>query len=132
MRGEDLVHGFREILQEMTAVGDLGGGGGALPGTVGIGLRPITRDHFHTRRLPEPRRQGRGGAIGEERDRLAALEIDEYRAIGLALPHRQIVHAEDGGARDRWDRQSAEPTQEGATADGHAQAPAELCTCRPA
>jgi hypothetical protein len=125
MCGEDLVQSFRQVLQEMKAVSDLDGGGGTLVCAVGIGFRPITRDHLHSRMLPEPLRQGRRGAIGKERDRLAALEIDQHRAIGLAFQHREIVHAEDDGARDSWDRQPAEHAQEGATTDGHAQATAE-------
>ena len=114
----------------MKAVGDLDGGVGTLPGTVGIGFLPITRDHLILRTLPEPPRQGLGRAIGEECDRLAALEIDEYCAEGVAFPHRKIVHAEHSGTGQRRDRQPAEHAQEGATAHGPAQAPAELCACR--
>jgi len=38
MRGEDLLQRCREVLQEMKPVGDLEGRGGALPGTLRIGL----------------------------------------------------------------------------------------------
>jgi hypothetical protein len=38
MRGKHLGEGFPEILQQMKAVGDLGGRGRPLSGPVGIGL----------------------------------------------------------------------------------------------
>ena len=42
---EHLVKGFGEVLQEVKAIGDLDGLGGALSGFVRIGSRPISGDH---------------------------------------------------------------------------------------
>ena len=113
MGGEDLVQGFREVLEEMKAVGDLDGCGCPLMRAIGVGFRPIPRDDLHARMLLEPMGQGLRGAIGEQRHRPMALEIDQDRAIGLAFPQREIVHAEDGGTREGRDRQPAEHAQEG-------------------
>lgn len=100
MGGADLIQGFRQVLEEVQPVGDLDRRGCALVRAIGVRLRAITGDDLHPRMLLEPVGQGLGDAIWEERDRLAALQINEYRAIALAFPHREIVHAEDGGARE--------------------------------
>jgi hypothetical protein len=42
----------------MKAIGDLGGGRGAVTRPVGVGGRAVARDHPDTRMLPEPLRQG--------------------------------------------------------------------------
>jgi hypothetical protein len=126
MGGEDLVQGFCEVLEEMKSVGHLEGRGRALMRAIGVGFRPIPRDHLHPWMLSEPVGQGLGGTIREERYRLAALQIDQHRAIALAFPQGEIVHAEDWGTHKGQDWQPTEHAQEGATADGHAQATAEL------
>ena len=108
MHGEDLVQSFSEILQQLKTVRDLGGFGCPLVRAISIGFRPITGDDLHPQMFPEPLGQRLGGAIREERDRLAALQIDQHRAIGLAFPHREIVHTEHGGSCQRRNRQPAE------------------------
>ena len=47
--------------------------------------------------LPQPRGQGLGRTLRQKGHGLAALHIDQDRAIALAFPQRDIVHAEDGG-----------------------------------
>jgi hypothetical protein len=42
---EHLVEGFRKVLQQVQAIGHLERGGGALPGPVRIGSKPIPGDH---------------------------------------------------------------------------------------
>jgi len=54
-----------------------------------------------------------------------ALQINQDRAIGLACPHGNIVHAEDRGTGEGREWQPAAHAQEGATTDRHAQATAE-------
>ena len=85
MRGEHLGQGFRQVLQEMKTVRDLGGGGGPLARTLSIRLRAVTRDDLHPWMLPEPLRHGVRGAIREQRHRLAALQVHQDRAIGLII-----------------------------------------------
>jgi hypothetical protein len=86
MRGASLVERFGEVLQYMQAVRDLRRCRGSLVGTMGIGLRAIAGDARDARMLLEPLGQRLGTAIGEEPDRLAALQIDQHGAIGLAVP----------------------------------------------
>ena len=131
MCGEDLGQRFCQVLEQRQTIGDLERCGCSWGGAIGGGFRPITRDHLPPRMLPEPVRPALSGAIREERHRLAAFQIDEHRARGLTVPHREIVHTEHGGSGPPRDRQPAEHAQDGATADGHAQATAELCTRSP-
>jgi len=92
MRGEDLLQGFRQVLQEMETVRDLRGVGRALACTLGIRARPIPRDDLHPGMLPQPLRDGLGGTIREEFHGLAACEIHQDRAIRMPFPQRKIVH----------------------------------------
>jgi hypothetical protein len=124
-RGEDLVQRVRQVLTQRTTVRPLGRRRRPVGCAVGGRWRPVTRAHLHPRRLPAPRCYGRGRALGAQRHRLAALESHAPRARRLACPPRTIVAAEDRGSGPRRDRQPAEHAQAGATAAGHAQAPAE-------
>ena len=105
----------------MKAVRDLGGRGCPLARALGIGARPIPRDHLHPWVLPEPLRHGLGGAIREERHGLAALQIDQDRAIRVAFPQGEIIHPEHRGRGQRRDRLPAEQAQQGVPA--HRQVP---------
>jgi hypothetical protein len=125
MRGEDLIQGFRQVLEEVKPVGNLDGRGCPLVRAIGVRWRPITGNDLHPRMLLEPVGQGLSRAIGEKRHRLMALQIDQHRAIDLAFPHSKIVHAEDRRTGEGRDEQPAEHAQEGATADSYTQAPAE-------
>jgi hypothetical protein len=100
MAGEHLVQRSCQVLEQMKTVGDLDRRGCALVRAIGVSFRVIPRNHLHPRMLLEPLGQGLGGTIWEESDRLAALQINEYRAIALAFPPREIVHTEDRGARE--------------------------------
>ncbi len=63
--------------------------------------------------LPEPLRDGVGRPIREECDRVAALQIDQHRAIRLAFAQGEIIHAENGGRGERRGRLLAEQAQQG-------------------
>ena len=102
LRREHLGQRFREILDEMEAVRDLGGRRGPLTRPVSVGARPIPRDHFDSRMRPEPVRQGVGGALGQERHGAAALLVPQDRAIRLPFPQGKIVDAQNGGGGTRW------------------------------
>jgi hypothetical protein len=112
MGEKHLVQGFPEILQQMKAVRDLRGCRGPLPRALGLGSRAIPCDHLAPWRLLEPLRDGVGGTIREERDRGAALQIDQPRAIRLAFAQGAIIHAEDGGRGKRRGRLPAEQAQQ--------------------
>jgi hypothetical protein len=83
-----------------------------LPRALGLGSRAIPCDHLAPWRLLEPLRDGVGGTIREERDRGAALQIDQPRAIRLAFAQGAIIHAEDGGRGKRRGRLPAEQAQQ--------------------
>jgi hypothetical protein len=85
MLGEDLLHGLGAMTQERNAIGDLRGGGGAVPCPVGVGGRAIPRAHLHARVGLEPLRERVALAVREQGDGLAALPVDENRAIGVAF-----------------------------------------------
>ena len=68
--------------------------------------------------LPEPLRQGLGRAIRQESHRLAALQIDQDRAIGLAFPQGEIVHPEHGGGGRDGTGSLTEHAQQGVAAYG--------------
>ncbi len=122
MHGEHLRQGFREVLEQMKAVRDLGRRGGSLACALRIGLGAVTRDDLHPRMLPEPLRHGVGGALGQERHGVVALLIDQHRARGLAFPQGEIVHTQHGRSGVRRDGETAQQTQQGIPA--HHQVPA--------
>jgi hypothetical protein len=64
----------------------------------------------------EPLRDGVGATIREERDRGAALQINQYGAIRLAFAQGEIIHAEDSGCGKRRGRLPAEQAQQGVPA----------------
>ena len=94
VRAEHLVQRFPEILQQMKTVRDLGGRRRPVPCAVGIGGRPIPRDDLHPGVLPEPLGYGLGGALREQGHGLAALEIDQDRAVGVPFAQGEIVDAQ--------------------------------------
>jgi hypothetical protein len=104
MGEKHLVQGFPEILQQMKAVRDLRGCRSPVPRALSIGRRAIARDDLAPWMLPEPPSEGRGRAIREERDWVAALQIDQYGAIRLAFPQREVIHPKDRRQRERRGR----------------------------
>jgi hypothetical protein len=75
--------------------------------------------------LPQPLRHGIGSAIREERDGLAALQIDEHRAIRLTFAQRKIVHPQHPrrGQDGQW--LLAQSAQQGVPAHGQVPRVAE-------
>jgi len=130
---EDLLERFHQILEQVKPIGDLGGLGRSLARTVGLGFGPVARDDLHPRVRPQPLGQGLCLAVGQQGDRLAALEIDQPRAIRLAFAQGEIVDTQDGGGSARRDRQPAEQAQQRVPAHGdvellaqpHASSPAQ-------
>ena len=126
MRGEDGLQGFRQVLDEVEAGRDLGGRRRAVACPLSIRARPIPGDHLHPGMLPQPLGHGVGRAIGEEIHGLAALQINEHRAIRVAFPQGEIVHPPHPGRGEDRPRQPAQPTQPGVTAHGEVPRAAEL------
>lgn len=85
MRDEHLLQRFPQILQEMKAVGDLRGCRSPLPRALGIGGRAITRNDLDSRMLAQPLGQSLGRALRQQRNRVAALQVNQHGAIALAF-----------------------------------------------
>src|SRR6267142_5002046 len=85
----------------MPAVSDLDRLGGALGHPRGVRLGAVARDHGHLRMRPQPGGDGLRQTIVEEIDRAATLEIDDDRAIGVALTFGPIINADHAW---RWSR----------------------------
>src|SRR6266851_8758869 len=96
----------------MEAVRDLERLRGALPRALRIGTRPIAGDDLHTRMRLEPLRHRHGRALWQEGDGLAALQVDEERAIGVAFPQRPVIHAQHPGRGGLWLWLPAQQAQE--------------------
>ena len=108
LRDEHLLQGFPEILEQMEAIRDLGGGGSPLTGALGIGAPAVPCDHLDPGMFLEPLGDGLGVPLRQERDGLAAFEINEHRAIRLACAARDIVHPKDRGGGSLWPRELAQ------------------------
>jgi hypothetical protein len=100
----------------MKAVGDLCGCGSPLPRAISIGSRAIARDDLDPWMRSEPLGQALGCAIREERDRGAALQINQHGAIPLAFPQGEVIHTEYPGRGERRGRLLAEQAQQGVAA----------------
>jgi hypothetical protein len=116
MRGEHLVQGFPEILQQMKAVRDLRGCGCPAARTLGIGFGPIARDDLHPRVGLKPLREGLGVALRQEGDGLPLLQVHQDRAISVSFPERPIIHAQHPGCGKAWQWQPAEHAEQGVPA----------------
>jgi hypothetical protein len=77
----------------MPAIGDLHGVWGALGHPGGIGFRPIACHKRHLGMGPQPGGDGLGGAVLEQIDRTAPVQIHHNGAIGVALAFGPIVDA---------------------------------------
>jgi hypothetical protein len=129
---DHVFEGFHQMLQEVKAIGDLGGLGRPLAGPVGIGSRPIAGHNFHPRMCSEPLGHGVGLPIGPQGDRLPAFQIDQDGPIGLAFTEREIVDAQDPRCAVARERQATDDAEESLTAERASQAPTEPHAGRPA
>src|SRR6266446_2188525 len=109
----------------MEAVRDLDRLRGALPRALRIGTRPIAGDDLHTRMRLEPLRHRHGRALWQEGDGLAALQVDEDRAVGVAFAQRPVIHAQHPGRRGVRLRLPTEQAQERVPADSQVPRVAE-------
>src|SRR5215472_4190952 len=105
----------------MKAVSDLRGCRSPVPSAFSIGGRAITRDDLDPGMPPQPLGQSLGRALREQRDRIAALQIDQHGAIALAFAQREVIHPKDCRSRTRRKRQLPEQTQQRVAA--HARVP---------
>jgi hypothetical protein len=122
MRTAHLLQGLGHLLPPVQTVRDLDGLGGAWPGTVRVGVRPIAGDDLDPRMGPQPWGQSAGVAIGQERHGVMPLHSDADRPVRRPLPRRPIIHPEDGRGGTHRQGEPAHHTPEGVPADRSAQA----------
>ena len=121
VRAAHLVQGFPEMLQQRQAVRALCGCRSPGPSALGIGGRAIARAALAPWLFPEPQSEGLGRASREERDRVAALQIDQHGAVCLACPQRAVIHPKDRRQRERRGQRPPEQAQQRVPA--HLQGP---------
>jgi hypothetical protein len=81
------------MAQAMPAVGHGRRLGSPQRGGAGVLGRAVPRAHLDPRPPAPPGRARLGGAVGQEVDDAAPLEVDQDGAVGPALPQRPVVHA---------------------------------------
>ena len=112
VRAAHLVQGFPEMLQQRQAVRALCGCRSPGPSALGRGGRAIARADLAPWLFPEPQSEGLGRASREERDRVAALQIDQHGAVCLAYPQRAVIHPQDRRQRERRGQRPPEQAQQ--------------------
>jgi hypothetical protein len=132
MRGEHMLEGFHELLQQVKPISDLGGLWRPLASPLDRGFGPIAGHNRIPWRRSEPLGQGVCRPIGPHGDRLPAFQIEQHRAIGLACAEREVVNASDRWSAVAWEQQAMDHAQEGQAADREAQASAQAGAHRPA
>jgi hypothetical protein len=121
----------RQILQQMKAIRHLAGRGRPKARRFRVGLRAVPHEDLHPGMGLQPLGHGRGFAVGEQGQGSPPGEVQQQRAIDMALAQGEIVDAEDlwgdhygaGGATDH--------PQQGVPADGKAERLAQPRPSRP-
>ena len=98
---EDTAQGIAAVAQEMKAIGNLDCLRCSLAGAVGVGAGTIPDKNLDAGVTPQPDRQGRGLAVGQQVDDAVTFQIAQDRAVALAFAPCPIIDAEHP---DRWDR----------------------------
>ena len=70
----------------------------------------------------EPRRDGLGPPVGQQRNGATALEVDDQRAVGVAAPPGPVVDADHSRLGDRRRRHGAHRAQQCVAADRDGEA----------
>jgi hypothetical protein len=78
---------FSQVLDEMISISHLGGMRQRSVHRVGIGAGPISADHVNFSMAFEPGKNSVSGAIGQEIDWPARLEIDQNGSIAVPTSH---------------------------------------------
>jgi hypothetical protein len=104
MQVEDLDQRIPQVLEQMPAIGHLHSIRRTLSGPLGIRPGPIPTDDLNSWMLLEPVGKRCGGAIRQEIDHGAALDVDEDRPIGVPFAARPIIDAQNTWRRwiARW------------------------------
>ena len=121
----------RQVVQQMEPIRHLAGRGCPEARRFRIGLRPIPDDHLDPGMGLQPLGHGRGFPVGEEGQGPPPFEVQQEGAIGVTLPQREIIHAEDLRGADRGAGGAADHPQQGVATDREAEGPAQPHPGRP-
>ena len=116
-------HGRRDIHQEVKTVSNLHCVWCAVPGSFGIGSRPVATDDLHSRVVLEPGRECLRLPIRQHIDDLVPLQVNEDRAVATAFFPCEVVDCQyPRSGAGNW---LAAPDQsyERIMADAHAHEP---------
>ena len=92
---EDTAQGIAAVAQEMKAIGNLDCLRCSLAGAVGVGAGTIPDKNLDAGVTPQPDRQGRGLAVGQQVDDAVTFQIAQDRAVALAFAPGPVVDAEN-------------------------------------
>jgi hypothetical protein len=84
------------MVQQMEPIRHLAGGGRPEARRFRVGLRPISHQHFDPGMRLQPMGDGTGLSIGEQGERPPG-EVQQERAVRVALAQGKLVHAEHRG-----------------------------------
>jgi len=104
LRFQQALHVFSQVLDQLIAISHLGGMRQRSVHRVGIGAGPISADYVNFSMAFEPGKNSLSGAIGQEIDWPARLEVDQNGSIAVPTPHGEIIssqHADRGIIRGR-------------------------------
>jgi hypothetical protein len=110
------------IDHEMPAVGDLHRRRRASANALGISARAVAADNSNALPvLPQPGSQCLAGAVRQQVDDTAALEVTNDGAVAVTTPPGPVIHPDDAGRRCDLAAARADQPQQGVTADRHRQ-----------
>ncbi|MDH6115359.1 hypothetical protein P3T36_007195 [Kitasatospora sp. MAP12-15] len=114
MVDDGLLDGFGEVLPDVPPVRDVDRVGGAESPGFGVGGGAVAADHLDARVLGQPAGDCRDGAVGQQVDGPARLDVDQDRRVDVSFAQCELVHAEHARRRRRALREgSYQPQQRG-------------------
>ena len=102
--GDAGLDGPAEALPQVESVCDLEGVGGAEPGSLGVGARPVPTDDLHARVAGQSGGQGPGFTCPEHIDHTMVFDAGQDGGVGLAATDREVVHAQHPRRAEPWIR----------------------------
>ena len=121
MAGEYHLQHLGQVLQQVEAVSDLHRRRRTAARALSISTGAVACDHRDTRMRAQPGRERVRLAIGQQRHRTTALEVDQDGAVGDALAQCPVVHAESGRGHGRWYGGLPNPAQQCVAAGGQSE-----------
>ena len=118
MGPEHVGQHVREVLQQVEPIRHLEGRGGSKAGRFCIGLGPIPPEHLDSGMGLQPPGDGGSFPVRQQGQGPPPFEIQQERAVGVALAQGKLVHAEDLWRADDRAGGAANCPQQGVAADG--------------